>query len=379
MDINGTILNQNDYDLSIINKNIINLLNNEIILSKSKERIKNCQKLLNIKYSAKLDGSINYSKDSKFTLNMQEYSWLLSNPKDIWIDYIVYRYKFRMNPIEYKLESFPPYVLIEPTSICNIRCIMCFQVDKSFTKKEYMGRMPWEIFTKAVDEIAENNCQAITLASRGEPTLHPQLGEMLMYIKNKGILDLKLNSNATRLTEKLSRDILEAEVKEIVFSVDAGTKETYESIRVKGKFDQVVNNIKNFNKIRKNEFPNSKTTTRISGVKVNDTQDIKQMTEFWKEHVDEVAIKSAIPRWDTYNNEVNSITKPCSQLWERIYVWYDGTINPCDFDYKSNLNVGNLNNITIKEAWNNMLYKNLRKNHMNKNRVLHNPCDRCPL
>ena len=379
MDINGTILNQNDYDLSIINKNIINLLNNEIILSKSKERIKNCQKLLNIKYSAKLDGSINYSKDSKFTLNMQEYSWLLSNPKDTWVDYIVYRYKFRMNPIEYKLESFPPYVLIEPTSICNIRCIMCFQVDKSFTKKEYMGRMPWEIFTKAVDEIAENNCQAITLASRGEPTLHPQLGEMLMYIKNKGILDLKLNSNATRLTEKLSRDILEAEVKEVVFSVDAGTKETYESIRVKGKFDQVVNNIKNFNKIRKNEFPNSKTTTRISGVKVNDTQDIKQMTEFWKEHVDEVAIKSAIPRWDTYNNEVNSITKPCSQLWERIYVWYDGTINPCDFDYKSNLNVGNLNNITIKEAWNNMLYKNLRKNHMNKNRVLHNPCDRCPL
>ena len=192
-------------------------------------------------------------------------------------------------------------------------------------------------------------------------------------------MDLKLNSTATRLTEKLSRDILEAEVKEIVFSVDAGTKETYESIRVKGKFDQVVNNIKNFNKIRKNEFPNSKTTTRISGVKVNDTQDIKQMTEFWKEHVDEVAIKSAIPRWDTYNNEVNSITKPCSQLWERIYVWYDGTINPCDFDYKSNLNVGNLNNITIKEAWNNMLYKNLRKNHMNKNRALHNPCDRCPL
>ena len=103
------------------------------------------------------------------------------------------------------------------------------------------------------------------------------------------------------------------------------------------------------------------------------------MTEFWKQHVDEVAIKSAIPRWDSYNNEVNSITKPCSQLWERIYVWYDGTINPCDFDYKSNLNVGNLNNITIKEAWNNMLYKNLRKNHMNKNRVLHNPCDRCPL
>ena len=242
-----------------------------------------------------------------------------------------------------------------------------------------MGRMPWEIFTKAVDEVSENNCQAITLASRGEPTLHPQLGEMLMYIKNKGILDLKLNTNATKLTEKLSRNILDAEVKELVFSVDAGTKETYESIRVKGKFDEVVNNIKNFNIIRNNEYPNSKTTTRISGVKVNDTQDIEQMTQFWEQHVDQVSIKGAIPRWDTYNNEVNQISKPCGQLWERIYVWYDGSINPCDFDYKSKLIVGNIKNTTIKEAWNNLYYKTLRKNHMSNKRSLHNPCDRCPL
>ena len=91
MNFKGRILNQNDYDLSTINKNIINLLNNEIVLSKSKERIKNCKKLLNINYSEKLDGLINYSKDSKFTLNMQEYNWLLSNPKDTWVDYIIYR------------------------------------------------------------------------------------------------------------------------------------------------------------------------------------------------------------------------------------------------------------------------------------------------
>ena len=27
-------------------------------------------------------------------------------------------------------------------------------------------------------------------------------------------------------------------------------------------------------------------------------------------------------------------------LWTRTYVWYDGEVNPCDFDYKSNLSVG---------------------------------------
>jgi radical SAM protein with 4Fe4S-binding SPASM domain len=379
LNISGKILNNSNYNYTGINKEIIELLNFTIASSKSDDKVQYCNLLLEIEYSEKLDGEINYSKGANFNLGVQEYSWLLSNKKSKWIDYLIYRYKFRMNPKKLKLESFPPYVLIEPTSICNIRCVMCFQVDKSFTKKEYMGRMPWDIFTKAVDEVAENNCQAITLASRGEPTLHPQLGEMLLYIKNKGILDLKLNTNATKLNEKLSRNILEAEVKELVFSVDAGTKETYESIRVKGKFEEVVNNIKNFNKIRKNEFPNSKTTTRISGVKVNNNQDINQMTDFWERYVDQVSIKSAIPRWDTYNNKINNITKPCEQLWERIYIWYDGTINPCDFDYKSKLAVGNINNTTIKEAWHNLSYKNLRKNHMNNNRSLSNPCDRCPL
>ena len=163
---------------------------------------------------------------------------------------MIYRYKLRLYPKNRVLLDFPPYILIEPTSICNLRCVMCFQVDRSFTKKEHMGMMPWDIFTKIVDEAALNNCKAITLASRGEPTLHPKLPEMIEYISKK-ILDLKINTNATKLDEKLCKAIIENNVSELVFSVDAGTKETYEKVRVLGKFEKVLSNIKNFNKIRK--------------------------------------------------------------------------------------------------------------------------------
>ena len=73
---------------------------------------------------------------------------------------------------------------------------------------------------------------------------------MMLILKEANILDLKLNTNATVLTEEKSRQILDAKFSEVVFSVDAGTKETYESIRVLGKFERVVNNIKKFNEIR---------------------------------------------------------------------------------------------------------------------------------
>ena len=325
-----------------------------------------------------IDNEINFYR-ANFQLGEQEFSWLKKNETRKWADYLIYRYKFRVYPEKKILKEFPPYVLIEPTSVCNIRCVMCFQVDKTFTNSQFMGKMPWNIFQRAVDESAKNDCQAITLASRGEPTLHPLLPDMLAYIHSKGILDLKLNTNATRLSEKIARSILSSEVNELVFSVDAGTKETYERIRVKGKFDQVVANITRFNEIRETEFPDSKTTTRISGVKVDEDQDVEQMVAFWSPLVDEVSIKPAIARWDSYHNNTNSIKVPCSQLWERMYVWYDGALNPCDFDYNSYLTVGNINEMTLSEAWLGARYSALRKAHLAEERSSCFPCDRCPL
>ena len=239
--------------------------------------------------------------------------------------------------------------------------------------------IPWKIFSKAVDEAASKDCKAITLASRGEPTLHPQLPQMIKYISDKGILDLKINTNATRLNDKLSHAILENNVSELVFSVDAGTKETYEQIRVLGKFDKVLQNIKNFNEIRSKYFKKSKCITRISGVKVKSDQDIDQMVSFWQKHVDEVSIKPATPRWDSYNNQPCNSTESCNQLWERTYVWYDGQVNPCDFDYKSFLSMGNIEKNSIEEVWNSNEYNELRNKHLKKERSSCFPCDRCPL
>jgi len=325
------------------------------------------------------DRNINRFRADGFMLTAQEKNWIDRNPDKSIQEYLIYRYKFRVFPRIRKLTSFPLHVLIEPTSLCNIRCVMCFQVDKSFTKPEFMGRMPIDRFKKIVDEVRREGGKAITLASRGEPTLHKDLPEMLSILNNSGILDKKLNTNAIKLTESISNAILSNNINEVVFSVDAGTKETYESIRKGGVFEEVVENIRQFNFIRERSFPQSPTITRISGVKVRDDQDLSQMIDFWSELVDEVSIKPAQPRWDTYNNEKSNRTSSCDFLWERTYVWYDGAINPCDFDYKSYLKVGNIDEISLKQAWNGPAYEFLRARHTEQQRNLVVPCDRCPL
>ena len=99
------------------------------------------------------------------------------------------------------------------------------------------------------------------------------------------------------------------------------------------------------------------------------------MTEFWSKIVDEVSIKRASYRWDTYNNPINEIKEPCLNLWSRMYIWHDGKVNPCDTDYKSYLSVGSAKENSIKELWNSEKYIKLRNLHIKKHRGKIEPCD----
>ena len=85
-----------------------------------------------------------------------------------------------------------------------------------------------------------------------------------------------------------------------------------------------------------------------------------------------------LERWNTYQNDRHlHIKDPCENLWDRMYIWFDGSVNPCDADYKSFLSFGNAKNSSIKEIWNNEIIKKLRNKHLNNNRCDVNPCDRC--
>ena len=320
---------------------------------------------------------INFTKNDFSLITPQQIDFLEKNPKSKWANYLIFRYKFTNFPKNRVVDDAPTHLIIEPVSACNIRCIMCFQVDKTFSNNsEFMGNMDLELFKKTIDDAQNIGIQAVTLTGRGEPTLHPKFGEMVAYCKDK-FFDLKINTNATRLNEKLMRTIIESGVSDLVFSVDSYEKDEYESIRVLGIFEDVSNNIKKFKEIN-DSYPTSRCATRVSGVKINEKQNIQEFTKYWKEYVDHVVMVEMSERWDTYNNKVeHGSSHPCNFLWGEMYVWYDGKCNPCDVDYKSELQVGNIKENSIKEIWNGELYKKLRDSHLSGNRNQCFPCDRC--
>jgi pyruvate-formate lyase-activating enzyme len=294
------------------------------------------------------------------------------------VRYIVFRYKFRVFPRKKITPEFPIYVLIEPASACNLKCPFCFQIDKDFTSKPYMGFMDMDLFVRIVDECEANGTGAITIASRGEPTLHPRLTDMLDYLKGK-FFEIKLNTNGTKLTEEICHAIFRNEVNDFVLSIDTEQKELFEVLRKNASFDEVLENVKLLNRIRSEYYPESLTVIRVSGVHFLPDQDNKRFSEFWGELVDEITINPAESRWDTYNNPRQpDISTPCTYIWERFYVWFDGTCNPCDVDYKSELSPGRVSaDVSIKSVWHSKNLQQLKQAHLDGTRSTIMPCDRC--
>ena len=357
-------------DYSLNNKRVIACLNNvkiNEINDKDTKVVLELKKIFSGNYLNNEDFKI--SKISNAEINQIDDKKLLT--------YLIHRYRYEVYPKKKMLHDFPPYLQIEPTSICNFRCVFCYQKNKDFYSKSngHMGHMKLEMLKRVVD-LAEDNIHMISIASRGEPTLYKHFIEMLDYISHK-FLVLKINTNASLLSEEKIHAILRNGVSTLVFSADAADEELYKKLRVNGSLKKVIKNIELFNRIKDNQYKKSKLVTRVSGVKVSEEQKNDDMIKIWSGLADQVAFVNYVPTENVYDLKENSIKDSCSDLWRRMFVWWDGNVNPCEIDFYSKLRVGNINESNIQELWHSKIYTEYRNLHQDKKRKNINPCNKC--
>ena len=332
-------------------------------------------------YALELFNFLKKNKKFNFPITKHIELFILKNITNFekLIKYIIFRYKFYISGAKKILLGYPPYLLIEPVSSCNLKCPFCFQIDKSFTRKPFMGVMKFDLFKKICDEADQIGVGAVTLASRGEPTMHKEFIDMLKYLSSKkNIYEIKINTNGTFLNENICNSIFENDVTQIIISSDHYLKNEYERLRVGSNFEKVVENVDRLFFIRKNFYPKSITEIRVSGIDNDKNLNRAEFEKFWIKRSDHVTAGYPLDRWDTYNNiEHPEINDPCYNLWQRMYVWYDGKVNPCDADYKSYLSYGDATTDSLKNIWMSNKISELRKAHLCNERKNFNPCNKC--
>jgi radical SAM protein with 4Fe4S-binding SPASM domain len=102
--------------------------------------------------------------------------------------------------------------------------------------------LAYEEYTKIIDDI-EPFCSKIFFSFCGEPLLNRDIFRMIKYANEKNMI-VGLSTNAMLLTKQNAIRLLEAAPYEVIISLDAADKMEYESMRVGGDFDEVINKVR---------------------------------------------------------------------------------------------------------------------------------------
>ena len=166
--------------------------------------------------------------------------------------YKSYRKEWYNNPKNNILNDFPIHLDIEATSACNFLCTMCPRTEmienKTFWKVENFDMKTYE---KIVSDGVPLGLRSIKFQYLGEPLVNKNLVKMIKFAKKAGVVDVMFNTNASLLDEKKAEEIILSGVDKVFFSFDSPYREQFNKIRIKGDYDLVLKNIKNFMKIKK--------------------------------------------------------------------------------------------------------------------------------
>ena len=272
----------------------------------------------------------------------------------------------------------PTMVNIEPTNKCNLKCIMCPR-DKM---ERSLGVMDLETFKRVIDQCVETGVTHITLNGYGEPFIAKQIFEMIKYTMQT-TLNLKINTNGHYLNSKNIEKLLDNPPSHLSISLDGATKETYEKVRVNGRFDRLMANLNALldAKAARKNHP-MKVTLQI--IRMDETEEeIQEFVDQWKDRVDEISIPN-VHNWGGLYEESGNFQQmdvkrvPCKELWRTMMVFEDGSTSICCavFDNK-NMNMGNIKDRHLSEIWRSEEYNQLRQHHIDGNFHLIDICKDC--
>ena len=77
-------------------------------------------------------------------------------------------------------------------------------------------------------------------------------------------------------------------------------------IRVNANFDKIMKHLEKLREIREKYYKDSKMRIRISGVKINKSQDVESMNDFYKDFGMKLLVNYN-PWQSAYDNDINEI------------------------------------------------------------------------
>lgn len=307
----------------------------------------------------------------QFALDTNRRKWMWSAYRRHPLSYMMNRAQWYLYPYLQHVPKFPIHVDFESASVCNLSCPMCYRPHLA-TKTE--GLMDFDMYKKAILECGQYGLYSIRLSWRGEPTLHPQLAEMVYYAKRAGIKEVSFLTNGFKLNMDLAGELIDAGLDYLSVSID-GMYETYEKIRAPSKFHDIVFRLKEIRRVRdqrgNSPFPRIRINSLWSAVK----ECKKEYYATFKPIVDYITIN---PDYDHSRKQTEIDTNHiCQYLYQRLTVMWDGTVPLCICDKSKEEVLGNIATDRLYDLWRNGRMEQIRKLQIDGKTRQISPCIKC--
>jgi radical SAM protein with 4Fe4S-binding SPASM domain len=296
----------------------------------------------------------------------------------------------------------PFTVLIEPSSLCNFRCIQCFQSIKTesyFTRN--LMNMPMERFRRVIGQLQQwpgPKLKVLKLNLYGEPLVSPDFPEMLELAKQANITErIETTTNASLLTPEVAESMIKNGLDYLRVSIYATEQDRHQ---------RVTGSTLNIRRIRDNLVYLQEAKRRADverpfvSCKMLDqfNDENKRFLSQFSDIADEVYLDKP-HRWIKVENndfiknlyaenvgivetdlQVNSTPRvACPMPFTTMAVRSNGAVSPCCVDYIGGTNLGHVDKHSLQELWKSSVWLAFQVMQLENRKHENSSCARCDI
>lgn len=283
-------------------------------------------------------------------------------------------------------ELTPNYPLkglhIELSNVCNHRCLFC--ANRKMSRKK--GFMEESFLKRILQEAYEEGFREVGYYANGEPFVSPELDKYIGWAKQIGYSYVYIDTNGGVEFDKIKKAI-DAGLDSIKFSINGTDPDNYKLIHGRDDFARAMENLKKTYDYKKRLNRSLNVYVSIAVTRyIEDSVD--QFADYCRQYCDDLVTNSVIEMGGYIGEELkylqtqknmdfnHGMTIPCYLLWNSIFITFEGYATACCADFQNYLVYADLNQTSLKDAWNNEVITNLRKSHL-EGKIDGLPCVTC--
>ena len=252
----------------------------------------------------------------------------------------------------------PRELMIEVTNTCNLKCPVC---PTHFAMQRQKGFMDLKLYKSIIDEFRDKKEKPrITMIFAGEPLMHQEVEKFIEYAAKNGH-ETFISTNATLLSEDLSKRLIRAGLDYIHLCLDGFTKQSHEEYRRGSNFEAVKKNIKDFISVKKelnSKKPFIVIQTLLTSLSENETNKmIKWAKDIGADAINLKTLSMGSHTTDEMKKQYNyllptrlelrrktsSINKTlCSWPLRNAVIYWNGELGLCCVDFDNEIKLGSI-------------------------------------